>query len=338
MSENETVTKLHNKGVIVDGESVLISSINWGDNSILQNREMGLILHSTAITEIYEASWWEDWNRLDDITDTDLDGLPDKWEVENGFHRSKSGDELLDGDEDGLVNSVEFSYLSNPNSNDTDGDCIHDANEILWATTEANISSHDALTLADADGDGTDDWEIIGCDLENVDTTTPIDNTTGDGTGDNTTINDSDGDGVSDSVDNCPDTPAGAATDIEGCTAQQNKDKSIIDNEEGEDSSGLDFMTWLIIASSIVFIGATAILLLKKKDGEEMDDFSAPVKDFNIPEMDATQMPVLDGSAQEKANGPDLSRFPGWTLEQVQSYIDDGWTEDQLAEWYSQQI
>ena len=32
MSENETVTKLHNKGVIIDGESVLISSINWGDN------------------------------------------------------------------------------------------------------------------------------------------------------------------------------------------------------------------------------------------------------------------------------------------------------------------
>lgn len=338
MSENETVTKLHNKGVIVDGESVLISSINWGDNSILQNREMGLVIHSTEITAIYEASWWEDWNRLDNTTDTDLDGLPDKWEVENGLQRSRSGDELLDGDGDGLVNSVEYSYSSNPNSNDTDGDCIHDADEILWATTEENISSHDALTLADADADGTDDWEIIGCALENIDTTTPIDNTSGNGTDDNVTSSDSDGDGVIDSKDNCPGTPVGEATDIEGCTAQQNKDKSINDSNQGDESSGIDFMTWLIIGSGIILIGAGAILLLRKKDEDMMDDFSAPVKDFNVPVLDGAQMPVLDGSAQEEETGPDLSRFPGWTLEQVQSYMDDGWTEDQLAEWYSQQI
>ncbi|MGB1589484.1 MAG: phospholipase D-like domain-containing protein, partial [Candidatus Poseidoniaceae archaeon] len=42
MSENDTVRKLHNKGMIIDGEIVLVSSINWGDNSILRNREMGI--------------------------------------------------------------------------------------------------------------------------------------------------------------------------------------------------------------------------------------------------------------------------------------------------------
>ena len=41
MTENDYVEKVHNKGAIIDGDKVLISSINWGDNSILKNREMG---------------------------------------------------------------------------------------------------------------------------------------------------------------------------------------------------------------------------------------------------------------------------------------------------------
>ena len=49
-------------------------------------------------------------------------------------------------------------------------------------------------------------------------------------------------------------------------------------------------------------------------------------------------MPVLDGSAPAESEGPDLSRFPGWSAEQVQKYLDSGWTEEQLAEWYKQQV
>jgi phosphatidylserine/phosphatidylglycerophosphate/cardiolipin synthase-like enzyme len=335
MSENEIVTKLHNKGVIIDGESVLISSINWGDNSILRNREMGLIIHSQEITAPFEVSFWEDWSRLDSTTDTDIDGIPDFWEVANNLSRTNQ-DSMLDNDGDGLTNIGEFSYGSNPHSNDTDGDCIEDGNEILWATTNANVSSAEALTLADADGDGIDDWEVLGCDLSN--TTLPDNNTTDNETQGNVSSGDADSDGILDTDDKCPNTPAGAATDIEGCTAQQNKEKSIEDNSEGEESNGIEFMIWLIIGSAIILIGAGAILLLKKKEDDMTDDFSTPVKDFNIPVLDESQMPVLDGSAQEEATGPDLSRFPGWTLEQVQSYMDDGWTEDQLAEWYSQQI
>ena len=36
--------------------------------------------------------------------------------------------------------------------------------------------------------------------------------------------------------------------------------------------------------------------------------------------------------------GPDMSKFSGWSREQVQNYLDSGWTEEQLAEWYKQQI
>ena len=162
MSENETVTKLHNKGVIIDGESVLISSINWGDNSILRNREMGLILHSQQVTQPYMESFWEDWNRLDETTDTDIDGIPDFWEVANNLSRTNQ-DSAIDSDGDGISNLGEYSYDSDPNSNDTDGDCIADGDEILWAATMANVSAGSALTLADADGDGVDDYTVIGC-------------------------------------------------------------------------------------------------------------------------------------------------------------------------------
>ncbi len=39
---------LHNKGVIIDGKKVLVSSINWNENSIMNNRETGLIIEGEA--------------------------------------------------------------------------------------------------------------------------------------------------------------------------------------------------------------------------------------------------------------------------------------------------
>jgi len=53
---------IHNKGVIVDGEKVLISSINWGENSIRRNREVGIIIESEEMAEYFEKIFWYDWN------------------------------------------------------------------------------------------------------------------------------------------------------------------------------------------------------------------------------------------------------------------------------------
>ena len=48
---------------------------------------------------------------------------------------------------------------------------------------------------------------------------------------------------------------------------------------------------------------------------------------------------VVDGSEEvEKSSGIDMSKFPGWDSEQVEKYLESGWTEDQLHEWYMQQI
>ena len=338
MSENETVTKLHNKGVIIDGESVLVSSINWGDNSILRNREMGLILHSQQVTQPYMDSFWEDWNRIDQTTDTDIDGLPDYWEIENGLSRTNQ-DSTIDTDGDGLSNLGEFSYNSDPNSNDTDGDCILDGNEILWASTQTNISAGDALNLADADGDGVDDHTVIGCvpDLADQVDNNSTDNNTNNGSNGNTTVDDldSDNDGILNDLDECPGTEEGAATDTQGCSNEQNKNQASKDTDEDGLSSGMTFMWTLIIGGIIVLLGAGTILLKQKKE-EEFEGENSPIVETT--EAKNWEMPVLDGTSEVEASGLDLSKFPGWSAEQVQKYLDSGWTEDQLAGWYQQQV
>ena len=337
MSENDTVRKLHNKGVIVDGESVLISSINWGDNSILRNREMGLILHSEAITAPYLESWWDDWNRLDSQTDTDLDGLPDSWEIANGLARSRTGDAQLDPDGDGVDNTGEYSYGSNPLSNDTDGDCILDGIEILWAATQSGVNATSALTMADADGDGEDDYITFGC--VPVEPEDPVDNNTDNGTenpGNNTeepnVDADTDSDGIKDSIDDCPGTLAGAATDTQGCSNQQNKQLNSDETSTKGDSPGLSFMLYLVGGGILILLSAGAILMLKSKGEEEHQSNFVDIPD----ESKSWDLPILDASST--SDGPDMSRFSRWTEKQVNDYLENGWTEDQLSEWYNQQM
>lgn len=50
--------KVHNKGVIADGIRVLVSSINWSNNSPTNNREVGVIVDSPEVAEFYEDLFW----------------------------------------------------------------------------------------------------------------------------------------------------------------------------------------------------------------------------------------------------------------------------------------
>jgi len=55
------LSKLHNKGVVVDSRTVLVSSINWGPGAVLHNREVGLIVENAEIaayfTRVFEFDW-----------------------------------------------------------------------------------------------------------------------------------------------------------------------------------------------------------------------------------------------------------------------------------------
>ena len=51
----------HNKLIIVDGQSVLVSSQNWSDTAVLTNREAGLLLFYPEVARYFAAIFDGDW-------------------------------------------------------------------------------------------------------------------------------------------------------------------------------------------------------------------------------------------------------------------------------------
>ena len=62
LTDREGILKLHNKGFIIDGKTVLISSINWNYNSPTNNREAGLLLESEEAAAYYTRVFSYDWD------------------------------------------------------------------------------------------------------------------------------------------------------------------------------------------------------------------------------------------------------------------------------------
>ena len=59
--ETAHLEKIHAKSVMVDGQEVLVSSINWSENSFKGNREMGIIIRHPEVTGYYRELFWRDW-------------------------------------------------------------------------------------------------------------------------------------------------------------------------------------------------------------------------------------------------------------------------------------
>jgi phosphatidylserine/phosphatidylglycerophosphate/cardiolipin synthase-like enzyme len=55
-------SNVHNKGMIIDNKSVLISSINWNENSVARNREAGIIIENDDVAQYYTDVFFYDWN------------------------------------------------------------------------------------------------------------------------------------------------------------------------------------------------------------------------------------------------------------------------------------
>ena len=62
--------KVHNKGVIVDGDAVLISSVNWNENSPSFNRETGVIIESTDAGAYFSRVFDADWKDAGPLSDS----------------------------------------------------------------------------------------------------------------------------------------------------------------------------------------------------------------------------------------------------------------------------
>ena len=55
---------VHNKGIVSDGERVLVSSQNWSAPGVLRNRDAGLIIEHPGIADYFEAIFMHDWTNL----------------------------------------------------------------------------------------------------------------------------------------------------------------------------------------------------------------------------------------------------------------------------------
>jgi cardiolipin synthase A/B len=56
------IEKIHNKGIIVDGHHVLVSSINWNSVSPNFNREAGVIIDDPEVAHYFLDAFEDDWN------------------------------------------------------------------------------------------------------------------------------------------------------------------------------------------------------------------------------------------------------------------------------------
>lgn len=84
--------------------------------------------------------------------DTDSDGLPDNWELDNGFNIG-ANEAADDPDGDGLPNTGEYANNTDPHVADSDGDGLNDGFEVNTSFTNP--------MLADTDGDGLTDSEEV---------------------------------------------------------------------------------------------------------------------------------------------------------------------------------
>lgn len=86
-------------------------------------------------------------------TDTDGDGMPDSWELANGFDPFNPSDADGDADRDGLSNRQEATLGSDPRNPDTDGDGMTDWQEFQDGSDP--LDPGDNVPVADAGPDQT---------------------------------------------------------------------------------------------------------------------------------------------------------------------------------------
>ncbi|MBR0684446.1 phospholipase [Bradyrhizobium manausense] len=53
---------IHNKGIIVDGKIVLVSSANWSSDGVIRNRDAGVIIEEPEIARYFQDVFLDDWD------------------------------------------------------------------------------------------------------------------------------------------------------------------------------------------------------------------------------------------------------------------------------------
>jgi hypothetical protein len=86
--------------------------------------------------------------------DTDGDGMPDVYELNNGFNPNDPSDANQDADNDGLTNLQEYQLGTDPHNPDTDGDGLKDGVETGTGVWVSPTNTGTDPLNPDTDGDG----------------------------------------------------------------------------------------------------------------------------------------------------------------------------------------
>lgn len=60
ISPYHNLSVMHNKGLVID-DLAIVSSINWGDSALYENREVGAAVRSQPIAAFFSSLFWKDW-------------------------------------------------------------------------------------------------------------------------------------------------------------------------------------------------------------------------------------------------------------------------------------
>lgn len=97
-------------------------------------------LNGTYVFEFNELTHEYRFTRSQ-IADFDQDGIPDSWELSNGFDPRNGSDASMDSDGDGLSNYEEYRNGTDPRQSDTDGDRYSDLDEVVAGTNPLDKKS-----------------------------------------------------------------------------------------------------------------------------------------------------------------------------------------------------
>lgn len=133
----------HNKGIIVDNETVLIASINWSPTSLRDNREAGLIIESPEVALYYTDLFMHDWNGSEDYNSIPVTFTPTN-------PRPNPDLESFSGE-------MHVTCLASPDNCFTVVNAmLASANESIWVSVYTLSSPYLMETLRDRIADGVD--------------------------------------------------------------------------------------------------------------------------------------------------------------------------------------
>jgi len=138
--------------VYLDGEVItnISGTQDWSTQTVnisAANHTIKWVYHKdSSISTGKDRAWIDNVSFNSTIQDSDNDGMPDQWELDNNLDPNDPADASLDPDQDGLTNLVEYQIDSDINNSDTDADGVPDSEDS--APRDSNVGEMQAPTFS----------------------------------------------------------------------------------------------------------------------------------------------------------------------------------------------